>query len=71
VHRDVDMAILEAQKSLHVPTAILSPPLVHGVGNGPLKTRSIQIPALAEAILKRGTGFQILEGQNIWDRKQY
>lgn len=64
------MAILEIQKKLHVPTAILSPPLVHGVGIGPIKKRSIQIPALAEAILKRGKGFQVLEGQNIWDRKQ-
>jgi len=70
VHRDVDMAILEAQKRLHVPTAIVSPPLIHGVGNGPIKTRSIQIPALIEATLKRGKGFQILEGKNIWDRKQ-
>jgi hypothetical protein len=70
LHRDVDLAILEAQKRLNVPTAILSPPLVHGVGKGPIKTRSIQIPAMAEAILKRGKGFQILEGRNIWDRKQ-
>ncbi|KAH8778005.1 hypothetical protein BGZ57DRAFT_822186 [Hyaloscypha finlandica] len=67
LHRDVDMAIVEAQKRLNVPTAILSPPLVHGVGKGPIKTRSIQIPAMAEAILKRGKGFQILEGRNIWD----
>ena len=70
VHRDVDLAILEAQKRLHVPTAIVSPPLIHGIGKGPIKTRSIQIPALAEATLKRGKGFKILEGQNIWDRKQ-
>lgn len=69
VHRDVDMAVLKAHKDWSVPNAILAPPLVHGVGNGPLKKRSIQIPALIEAILKRGTAFQILEGQNIWDRK--
>lgn len=67
VHRDVDKAILEAQKQFSVPTAILSPPLIHGVGKGPIKTRSIQIPFLAEAILKRGKGFQVLEGENIWD----
>lgn len=68
VHRDVDKAVLEAQEKLKVPTAILSPPLIHGVGKGPIKTRSIQIPFLAEAILKRGKGFQVLEGQNIWDQ---
>lgn len=63
------MAILEAQKKFSVRTAIVSPPMIYGVGKGPIKTRSIQIPSLAEAILKRGKGFQILEGQNIWDRE--
>ncbi len=67
VHRDVDAAILKAQAELKVPTAILSPPLIHGIGKGPGKTRSIQIPFLTEAILKRGKAFQVLEGQNIWD----
>ncbi len=67
IHRDVDAAILKAQEELKVPTAILSPPLVHGVGGGPMKTRSIQIPFLTEAILKRGKAFQVLDGQNIWD----
>jgi hypothetical protein len=70
VHRDVDMAILDAQKKFYVPTAIVSPPQIHGVGKGPIKTRSIQIPALVKATLERGKGFQILEGKNIWDRKQ-
>jgi hypothetical protein len=67
VHRDVDMAVLDGQKKFKVPTAIISPPLIHGIGKGPIKTRSIQIPFLAEAVLKRGKGFQILEGQNMWD----
>jgi hypothetical protein len=68
-HRDVEKAFLEAQKKFGVPTAILSPPLIHGVGKGPLKTRSIQIPFMTEAVLKRGKGFQVLEGQNVWDGK--
>lgn len=68
VHRDVDMALLEAQKKFAVPTAIVSPPMIHGVGQGPLKKRSIQVPFLIEAILKRGKGFQVLDGENIWDR---
>tara|TARA_R110002060_G_scaffold78222_1_gene91027 strand:+ start:817 stop:1251 length:435 start_codon:yes stop_codon:yes gene_type:complete len=70
VHRDVDMALLEAQKRFSVPTAIVSPPMIHGVGQGPLKQRSIQVPFLIEAILKRGKGFQVLDGENIWDREQ-
>ena len=69
MHRDVDMAVLEAQKKLHVPTAIVSPPMVYGVGKGPLKNRSIQVPSMIEAILKRGKGFQVLDGLNFWDRE--
>lgn len=65
------MALLDAQKRFGVPTAIVSPPMIHGVGKGPLKTRSIQVPFLIESILKRGKGFQVLDGQNIWDRKQH
>ncbi|KAL2073845.1 hypothetical protein VTL71DRAFT_11171 [Oculimacula yallundae] len=69
VHRDIDMAVLEAQKKFSVPTAIVSPSMIHGVGKGPLKTRSIQVPFLIESILKRGKGFQVLDGKNIWDRQ--
>ena len=36
---------------------------------GAVKERSIQVPFLVEAMLKRGKGFQILEGKNIWDRE--
>jgi len=68
VHRDVDMALLEAQQKFSVPTAIVSPPMIHGVGLGPLKTRSIQVPFLIEATLKRGKGFQVLDGKNLWDQ---
>ncbi|KAG9229824.1 hypothetical protein BJ875DRAFT_176752 [Amylocarpus encephaloides] len=67
VHRDVDRAVLDAQKRFSVPTAIICPPLIHGVGTGPIKKRSIQIPYLTETFLKRGKGFSILEGKNIWD----
>lgn len=66
-HRDAEKAVLDAHAKFGVPTAILSPPLIHGLGLGPIKTRSIQIPFMTEAVLKRGKGFQILEGQNTWD----
>ena len=61
------MAVLEANKKFNVPTAILSPPLIHGIGKGSIKTRSIQIPFLTDAILRNGKGFQVLEGQNLWN----
>ncbi|RDW91574.1 hypothetical protein BP5796_02739 [Coleophoma crateriformis] len=66
IHRDVDAAVLAAHEATNVPVAIISPPTIHGVGKGPVKNRSLQIPFLTEAIIKRGKGFQVLEGQNMW-----
>jgi hypothetical protein len=42
-------------------------PTIHGVGKGPIKTRSLQIPWLTEAILKHGEAFTVGEGKNVWD----
>ena len=67
LHRNVDDAVLTGGKSAGVPTAIICPPLIHGVGKGPVKKRSIQIPWLTEAILKRGKGFTVGPGENWWD----
>jgi len=67
LHRDIDNVVLSTGADLKVPTAIISPPMIYGIGAGPIKTRSIQVPILTEAILKRGHGFQILNGQNFWD----
>lgn len=69
LHRDVDDAVITTGKQLGVPTAIICPPLIHGLGTGPLKKRSIQIPYLTEAIVQRGTGFTVGDGNNLWDRK--
>jgi hypothetical protein len=44
IHRDVEAAVVDAAEKYKVKTAILSPPLIHGVGKGPVKKRSIQIP---------------------------
>ena len=66
-HREVDNAVMTDGKSLKVPTAIIAPPTIHGVGKGPVKTRSIQIPWLTEAILKHGKAFTVGEGKNVWD----
>jgi hypothetical protein len=66
-HKDTEEAIRTAAKAAAVPFAILCPPTIYGTGKGAFKTRSIQIPFLIEAILKRGRAFQVLEGQGIWD----
>jgi hypothetical protein len=66
-HQVTERAIRTTAKEVAVPFAIVSPPTIYGIGKGPIKKRSIQIPFLTEAILKRGRAFQVLEGQNIWD----
>jgi hypothetical protein len=69
IHRDVEEAVIAAAKEHGVTAAIISPPMIHGVGDGPVKKRSIQVPILIENILKRGKAFQVLEGNNIWNSK--
>jgi hypothetical protein len=67
IHRDVEDAIVSSAKEHGVTAAIISPPMIHGVGAGPLKKRSIQVPILIDAILKRGKAFQVMEGNNVWN----
>lgn len=40
-HRDVDAAVLAAQEIFKILTAVVSPPMIHGVGKGPIKMRSV------------------------------
>jgi hypothetical protein len=69
LHRDIDDAVITSGKEHGVPTAILCPPMIHGVGTGPGKKRSIQIPFLIEAIMQHRLAFTVGEGNNRWDRK--
>jgi nucleoside-diphosphate-sugar epimerase len=49
-----------------ISTAIVCPPCIYGPGRGPDNQRSMQAYRMASAALKRGKGFQVLEGKNIW-----
>jgi hypothetical protein len=69
-HRSVDDAVIISGQEYGVPTAIICPPMIHGVGTGPCKKRSIQIPILIEAIVERGRAFTVGQGNNKWDRKR-
>jgi hypothetical protein len=69
VHRDVDEAVIAAGVKYGVPTAIVSPCTIHGVGKGPIKQRSLQIPWLIETTIKRGKSFMVKAGQNYWNRE--
>jgi nucleoside-diphosphate-sugar epimerase len=47
-------------------TAIVYGPLIYGMGRGPAKQRSIQLPDLANATLQHGYGLQIGKGLSCW-----
>lgn len=67
VHADIDAFVTAVGLKFSVSTADVSPVTIYGIGRGPIKTHSLQIPFLAEGILKRGKAFTMLEGNNIWD----
>jgi nucleoside-diphosphate-sugar epimerase len=68
LHNDVNKIVLAAAKKNpgNVFTAIVCPPTIYGPGRGPDNQRSVQGPDMANAVLKRGKGFQLGEGKNIW-----
>ncbi|RDW81834.1 hypothetical protein BP6252_02946 [Coleophoma cylindrospora] len=66
LHWDADQAVLHEGQALGVRTAILVPSMVYGDGEGPVKTKSMTIPWLVDAIVKRGKGFTVGEGKSAW-----
>lgn len=65
--RAVDNYMLSvAEQNSSVKTAVVVPPVIYGQGRGPVNRRSIQIPGLANATLKRQRGLQIGPGQSRW-----
>jgi len=67
-HRNVDKVVLAAgtEQEGRIKTAIVCPPTIYGPGRGPDNQRSVQVYKMAKATLKRGKGFQVEEGQNLW-----
>ncbi|RDW62496.1 hypothetical protein BP5796_10798 [Coleophoma crateriformis] len=66
LHWEADQAVLHEGQALGVKTAILVPTMVYGDGEGPVKTKSMTIPWLVDAIVKRGKGFTVGEGKSAW-----
>jgi len=67
-HRNVDEIIIAAGKrdpsSVH--TAIVCPPCIYGKGRGTGNTKSFQAYRLSAAVIKRGKGFLVGKGENVW-----
>lgn len=67
LHRNVDKIILGASKGEgDIHSAIVCPPNIYGPGRGPDNQRSVQAYDYSAATLKRGKGFVINEGTNVW-----
>ncbi|RPA89094.1 NAD(P)-binding protein [Choiromyces venosus 120613-1] len=62
-HRDVDRVVLESGKN----TAIVCPCCIYGLGTGPGKKVSWQIPQLAKWTIVHGKGFVVNEGRTYWN----
>lgn len=69
-HRPVEKALFAvcarqtASSNIHV--AVVSPPTLFGLGSGPEKRSSLQIPALIQGTIASGSAFCAGEGRNIW-----
>lgn len=68
IHRDTDAAVIASGEELSIPTAIVTPCVIYGVGKGPTNKRSVQVPVLVAETIKRGRPFAVGAGNNIWDR---
>ncbi|KAF9453420.1 NAD(P)-binding protein [Macrolepiota fuliginosa MF-IS2] len=71
-HRDVDLAIIGADKEGYVKAYLVAPSTIYGLANGRLvqagiaNNRSMQVPALIRAALDRQRAGMIGKGVNIW-----
>ncbi|KZS98417.1 NAD(P)-binding protein [Sistotremastrum niveocremeum HHB9708] len=68
-HRDVDIFVRDAAKTLgnKATVAIIIPPLIYGIGTGPGKKVTDQIPALIRFAIKNKFAPIVGQGQNIWN----
>ncbi|CAI7576837.1 unnamed protein product [Penicillium pancosmium] len=67
-HRNVDEIIIGIGRRdpFSARTAIVCPPTIYGPGRGPGNTKSVQAYLLSAAVLKRGKGFLVGKGENVW-----
>ncbi|KAJ7127070.1 hypothetical protein C8R44DRAFT_617333 [Mycena epipterygia] len=71
-HRNVDLALVDADSQGYVKTYIILPSTIYGFASGPLvkaglqNNRSQQIPSLVDVSLKRGQGGMVGKGKNWW-----
>jgi nucleoside-diphosphate-sugar epimerase len=70
-HRNIDKIVIDAATDdlighPKIKTAIVCPPTIYGAGIGPVRKRSVQLPELANASLRRGKALTVCQGENEW-----
>ncbi|KAI9700628.1 MAG: hypothetical protein M1836_001995 [Candelina mexicana] len=66
-HASLEQKIIERGEKIGVRTAILSPPMVHGTGRGPVRRRGYLAVYLNVAITQY-QAFMVEDGNNIWSQ---
>jgi len=49
-----------------IKAAVIFPPVVYGLGEGPVNKRSVQIPSLVQATVERGHAIMVGKGLSRW-----
>jgi hypothetical protein len=71
-HRNVDLAIVEADKQAQIRAFIILPSTIYGINKTEVAERGIgnpqsqQVPTLIRASIDRGRSGMVGNGQNIW-----
>jgi nucleoside-diphosphate-sugar epimerase len=65
--RTSDIVTVESGLEMGVPTHIIMPPTIYGVGTGLFNKLSIQVPTLIRTALKLGHAVVVGEGKSTWD----
>ncbi|CAE6438857.1 unnamed protein product [Rhizoctonia solani] len=65
-HRDVDLEIFGAHERGDVDAYIIAPSCIYGVGDGPVKRTSQQIPVMISTSIKQKQAVYVGKGTNAW-----
>ncbi|CAE6439167.1 unnamed protein product [Rhizoctonia solani] len=65
-HRDVDLEIFAAHERGDVDAYIIAPSCIYGVGDGPVKRISQQIPVMINISIKHKQAVYVGKGTNVW-----
>ncbi|CAE6503271.1 unnamed protein product [Rhizoctonia solani] len=65
-HRDVDLEIFGAHEREDVDAYIIAPSCIYGIGDGPVKRTSQQIPVIINISIKHKQAVYVGKGTNVW-----